>query len=200
VIGSLRGVVLERGAPSSVLVEVGGVGYLVTVTPRVFGELEPTTSCFLYVHHQVREDAETLFGFLTREERESFQILLGAHGVGPTMAMAILATHSPRGLHNVVLTSDLAALTMVPGVGKKTAERLMVELRGKFDLLDVSAGSDTINTGATSVLSNLRDALSGLGYEQDEIRGVLSELNPDQDETLEKSLRDALNILGVRRA
>ena len=199
-IGSLRGVVLERGAPSSVLVEVGGVGYLVTVTPRVFGELEPTTSCFLYVHHQVREDAETLFGFLTREERESFQILLGAHGVGPTMAMAILATHSPRGLHNVVLTSDLAALTMVPGVGKKTAERLMVELRGKFDLLDVSAGSDTINTGATSVLSNLRDALSGLGYEQDEIRGVLSELNPDQDETLEKSLRDALNILGVRRA
>ena len=136
-IGSLRGTVLERNAPTHVLVEVAGVGYIVAVTPRVFGELEPTTACFLYIHHQVREDAQTLFGFLTREERDSFQILIAAHGVGPAMAMAILATHSPKGLQNIVITSDLAALTMVPGVGKKTAERLLVELRGKFDMLDL---------------------------------------------------------------
>ena len=198
-IGSLRGTVLERMAPSQVLVEVGGVGYLVTVTPRVFGELEPTTSCFLHVHHQVREDAQTLFGFTSRDERECFQILLGAHGVGPAMAMAILGTHSPRGLHNVVVTSDLAALTMVPGVGKKTAERLLVELRGKFDLFDLPSGA-TGSTGGGSRVADLREALVGLGYDNDEIRSVLSEMNPSDDVPVEQSLREALAILGARRA
>ena len=82
-IGSLRGSVIERIAPSSVLVEVGGVGYFVTVTPRVFGELEPTTQCFLYVHHHIREDSQTLFGFTSRDDRDCFDILLGAHGVAP---------------------------------------------------------------------------------------------------------------------
>ena len=199
-IGSLRGVVLERTPPHHVLIEVSGVGYLVVVTPRVFGELEPTTSCFLNIHHQVREDAQTLFGFLSREERETFQILLGAHGVGPSMAMAILATHSPGGLRNVVLTSDIAGLTMVPGVGKKTAERLLVELRGKFDVLDIPSHDGSAQSSATSVLSDLREALTGLGYDNEEIRGVLSELNPSEGESLEKALRDALNVLGARRA
>jgi len=199
VIGSLRGVVLERTAPAHVLLEVAGVGYLVAVTPRVFAELEPTTSCFLYVHHQVREDAQTLFGFTTRDERECFQILLGAHGVGPAMAMAILGTHSPRGLHNVVITSDIAALTMVPGVGKKTAERLLVELRGKFDLFDVpvSAGG---GTQASSRIADLREALSGLGYDNEEIRAVLSEMTPPEDAPVEQVLREALALLGARRA
>ena len=199
-IGSLRGVVLERMPPHHVLIEVAGVGYLVSVTPRVFGELEPTTSCFLHIHHQVREDAQTLFGFLSREERETFQILLGAHGVGPAMAMAILATHSPGGLRNVVLTSDIAGLTMVSGVGKKTAERLLVELRGKFDLLEIPSHDGFAQSTSTSVLSDLREALTGLGYDNEEIRGVLSELNPGDGESLEKALRDALNILGARRA
>ena len=198
-IGSLRGTVLERNAPAHVLVEVSGVGYIVTVTPRVFGELEPTTACFLYVHHQVREDAQTLFGFLSREERDSFQILIAAHGVGPSMAMAVLATHSPKGLANIVITSDLAALTMVPGVGKKTAERLLVELRGKFDMLDLPNISGAESQG-TSSLGDLREALVGLGYDNEEIRSVLSELNPATDATLEKVLRDALQILGARRA
>lgn len=199
-IGSLRGVVLERMAPQHVLVEVSGVGYLVAVTPRVFGELEPTTSCFLHIHHQVREDAQTLFGFLSREERETFQILIGAHGVGPSMAMAILATHSPGGLRNVVITSDIAGLTMVPGVGKKTAERLLVELRGKFDVLDIPSPDHAGQSSSHAVLSDLREALTGLGYDNEEIRGVLSELNLGDGDSLEKALRDALNMLGARRA
>jgi Holliday junction DNA helicase RuvA len=202
-IGSLRGTVLERIAPSTVLVEAAGVGYLVVVTPRVFAELEPTTSCFLHVHHHIREDSQTLYGFTTRDERQCFDILLGAHGIGPAMAMAIVGAHSPRGLHNIVITSDVGALTMVPGVGKKTAERLLVELRGKFDLFDVAPAHGAIgspSSGRTSVVADLREALLGLGYGNDEIRDVMSELSPSEDMALERTLRDALAILGARRA
>lgn len=202
-IGSLRGTVLERIVPSTVLVEVGGVGYLVAVTPRVFAELEPTTSCFLHVYHHIREDSQTLFGFTTRDDRQCFDILLGAHGIGPAMAMAILGTHSPRGLHNIVITSDVGALTMVPGVGKKTAERLLVELRGKFDVFDVAPAHGANGSGAvgrSNVVADLREALLGLGYGNDEIRDVMSELSPSEDMALDRILRDALAILGARRA
>jgi Holliday junction DNA helicase RuvA len=202
-IGSLRGIVLERIVPSTVLVEVGGVGYLVVVTPRVFAELEPTTSCFLHVHHHIREDSQTLYGFTTRDDRQCFDILLGAHGIGPAMAMAILGTHSPRGLHNIVITSDVGALTMVPGVGKKTAERLLVELRGKFDVFDVAPAHGAAGapaSGRSSVVADLREALLGLGYGNDEIRDVMSELSPSDDVALDRILRDALAILGARRA
>ena len=203
-IGSLRGTVLERIAPSAVLVEVSGVGYFVTVTPRVFAELEPTTSCFLYVHHHIREDSQTLFGFTSRDDRDCFNILLGAHGIGPAMALAILGTHSPRGLHHIVITSDIGALTMVPGVGKKTAERLLVELRGKFDVFDTvpTAGSAAGVAGSarSSSVADLREALLGLGYGNEEIREVMSELAPGDDAALDQMLRDALSILGARRA
>ena len=95
-IGSLRGEVLERGGDGSVLVDVGGVGYLVTVSPKALGELEPTTTTFLYIHHHIREDDQTLYGFLTRDERTTFKDLIATHGVGPALAMAILA-HLPAG-------------------------------------------------------------------------------------------------------
>lgn len=202
-IGSLRGTVLERIVPSTVLVEVGGVGYLVVVTPRVFAELEPTTSCFLHVHHHIREDSQTLYGFTTRDDRQCFDVLLGAHGIGPAMAMAILGTHSPRGLHNIVITSDVGALTMVPGVGKKTAERLLVELRGKFEVFDTAPAHGATGapaSGRSSVVADLREALLGLGYGNDEIRDVMSELSPSDDVALDRVLRDALAILGARRA
>ena len=203
-IGSLRGTVLERIVPSTVLVEVGGVGYFVVVTPRVFGELEPTTSCFLHVHHHIREDAQTLYGFTSRDERECFQVLIAAHGVGPALALAILGTHSPRGLHHVMLTSDVAALTMVPGVGKKTAERLLVELRGKFDAFDAPVndvvGANGASSSAGSSVADLREALAGLGYGNDEIRDVMSEMSTSGDMALDQMLREALAILGARRA
>ena len=118
-IGSLRGEILERIAPSTVLMEVQGVGYLCTVTSSTFAELEPTVSAFLYVHHHIREDAQTLYGFLTRTERDTFEILVATHGIGPAMAMAILSTYAPTSLVSIVASGDTAALTVVPGVGKK---------------------------------------------------------------------------------
>lgn len=195
-IGSLRGTVLERSGEGVVLIEVGGVGYLVTVTPRTLAELEPTTTAFLHVHHHIREDAQTLFGFLARDERRTFEVLIGTHGVGPSMAMAILATHSPAALVDIVAAADLASLTLVPGVGKKTAERLLVELKNRLSIpvLDpVGVGS----AAGGSALADVRDALGGLGYGPEEIREVLREV-PAGDAP--EMLREALKLLGARRA
>lgn len=196
-IGSLRGVVVERNAGSTVLLEVAGVGYLVHVTPRTLAELEPTSQAFMYVHHHIREDAQTLFGFLEKEERLAFDTLIATHGIGPSMAMSILATHSPRALIDIVATNDHGALTLVPGVGKKTAERLLIELRGKLQLpiLDVV---DESRPAGTSVMTDVREALTGLGYSSEEIREVLRDLSAA--DSAEQVLRQALNALGVRRA
>jgi holliday junction DNA helicase RuvA len=195
-IGSLRGQVIERSLDGVVLLEVGGVGYLVTVTPRTLAELEPTTSAFLYVHHHIREDAQTLFGFPTREERSTFDVLIATHGVGPSLAMAILATHSPAALVDIVASADLASLTLVPGVGKKTAERLLVELKSRLDLPILESVSAP--GGGSSAVAEVREALSGLGYGTDEIREVLRDL-PAGAEAADL-LRDALKVLGAKRA
>lgn len=195
-IGSLRGTVLERFTPGTVLLEVAGVGYLCTVTSATFAELEPTVSTFLHVHQHIREDAQTLFGFVTRVERDTFNVLIATHGIGPSMAMAILSTYSPTALVTVVTSGDLGALTVVPGVGKKTAERLMVELKSRLNLegLSVVDPTDTVQSSAADV----REALSALGYAPDEVRDTMRLLtNADSAETM---LRDALALLGARRA
>ncbi len=194
-IGSLRGSVLERLDDGRVLVEVGGVGYLVTVTPRTLAELEPTSPVFLYIHHHIREDAQTLFGFLRRDERAAFDVLIATHGIGPALAVAILGTHSPTALVDIVAGSDLGALTLVPGVGKKTAERLLVELRNRLNLPML----DSLTTsGGSTAIGNVREALSGLGYAPEEIRDAMREL--PESASAEDLLRDALRLLGVRRA
>ncbi len=194
-IGSLRGEVLERTVDGAVLVEVNGVGYLVTVSNRVLAELEPGSSVFLFVHHYIREDAQTLFGFTSRDDRTTFQTLIAAHRIGPALAMAILATHPPAALFDVVSNNDVDAMTLVPGVGKKTAERLIIELR---DRLSVPMLSDGGGGGTASVVADVRDALAGLGYGTDEIRDVLRELPSDADAAT--LLRDALKTLGARHA
>ena len=195
-IGSLRGSVLERNQDGTLLLEVSGVGYVIAVSPRALAELEPGTTAFLYVHHHIREDAQTLFGFTTREERVTFQVLIGTHGVGPTMAGALLATHPPSALVDVVASGDTAALTMVPGVGKKTAERLLVELKNRLSI-QVLEGVGGVN-GEPSALAEVREALGGLGYGADEIRDVLGSAAADADSAT--LLRDALKSLGARRA
>ena len=195
-IGSLRGVVLERFTPSTVLLEVGGVGYLCSVTTSTFAELEPTVTTFLHIHHHIREDAQTLFGFVSRTERDTFNVLIAPHGIGPAMAMAILSTYSPTALITIVSSGDIAALTVVPGVGKKTAERLMVELKSRLHLEGIvdSGSSDTVQSTAADV----REALTALGYAPEEIRDAMRQLPGGGDS--ESMLRDALALLGARRA
>jgi Holliday junction DNA helicase RuvA len=198
-IGSLRGVVLERTSDGEVLLEVAGVGYRVVVSPRTLAELEPGSPAFLHVHHHLREDAELLYGFVSRDERLTFEMLLKANGVGPALAMGILSTHTPAALRDIVATADLASLCLVPGVGKKTAERLLIELKNRLSLPDgvvpvgVPAGA-----GGSSALMDVREALAQLGYSPEEVREALRDLSPNSDASI--LLRDALKVLGARRA
>jgi Holliday junction DNA helicase RuvA len=195
-IGSLRGAVLERNTGGEVLVEVHGVGYRVVVTPSTLSELREGKETFLHVHHHIREDAQTLYGFTSRDERVCFEALIGAHGVGPSLAMAILGVHAPDALRQVVATSDEASLCLVPGVGKKTAARLLIELKSRFDVPEMASVS---SSGApTSVTAEVREALAGLGYGNDEIRDVLRDVTATGDSAT--LLREALRQLGSRRA
>jgi len=199
VIGSLRGTVLERGADAEVLIEVHGVGYRVTVTPRTLASLDVGTEAFLHVHHHIREDAQALYGFAGRDERVCFEALLGAHRVGPALALAILGTHGPGELRRVVADGDVAALTLVPGVGKQTAARLLLELKGRLD----GTGFDglvpsTNGNGGPTATQAVAEALAGLGYTTEEIRDALRELDGGTDPSV--LLRDALKVLAVRRA
>ena len=196
-IGSLRGTLLDRTTDGEVLVEVAGVGYRVTVAPTTAATVgEVGDEVFVHVHHHIREDAQHLYGFTTREERLSFEALLSAHGVGPALALAILSVHDPAALRQVIAEQDTAALTLVPGVGKKTAERLLIELQSKLDIpeLDVAASRVDLTEGSTA-RGDVIDALAELGYGPDEVRAVVADLPADGDTSV--LLRTALQRLSL---
>ena len=195
-IGSLRGTLLDRSLDGDVLIEVGGVGYRVTVAPTAAPAVgEIGDDVFLWVHHHIREDAQTLYGFATREERVCFEALLGAHGVGPALALAILSVHGPGALRDVIATQDVSALCLVPGVGAKTAARLLVELQSRLDLPDIDL-TPTATGGAVapSARRDVTEALAGLGYGPDEVRRVVDDLPDGEPADL---LREALRRLAV---
>ena len=205
-IGQLRGRVVQRSAEGEVIIDVAGVGYRVTVTPSTAaslvtgGESEAT----LNVHTHVREDAIVLYGFVHDDERRCFEVLLGSHGVGPALALAIMAALSPASLSTAVLEDDLDTLCTVPGVGRKTAARLLIELKSRLDLPDLSfdqgagarVGADPMLRANRTSRSEARAALSELGYAPDEIRGALDGLRDDVG--VEEMLRLALRELASR--
>ncbi len=202
-IASLRGRLLHRGA-GEVLVEVAGIGYVVVVSPTTVVALgEVGDEAFVWVHHHVREDAETLYGFGTRDEKVTFEALLGAHGVGPSMALAILSVHAPPALVRILADDDVAALCLVPGVGKKTAARLLVELKSRLDVPDsgvvpsVHGGGSLVTPAERTATTDVREALAGLGYGPDEIRAATAELADDSDASA--MLRQALQRLASAR-
>jgi holliday junction DNA helicase RuvA len=206
VIGSLRGTLLHRGA-SELLVEVGGVGYRCTVAPATavtVGELG--AEVFLHVHHHVREDAQTLYAFASLEERFCFEALLGAHGVGPALALAILSVHAPLALRQVLADDDVAALCLVPGVGRKTAARLLIELKTRLDVpeldgipIAVPGGDGDGSAPAPPARAEVREALAGLGYGPDEVREALAALPTDAPDDTAVLLRHALRALAGAR-
>lgn len=194
-IGSVRGTVLERTATGEVLVEVGGVGYRCLVPLSALAGLGPGHAAFLVTHLHVREDAMTLYGFPTRDERDTFEVLIGASGVGPKLALAILSVHPPGALRRAVAEDDLDALCLVPGIGKRTAQKLMVELAARLDVPDLDLRDDGV-TPAAPARGEVRAALSELGYGTDEIRAAVADLPADG--AVEDLLRDALRRLAVK--
>ena len=201
-IGSLRGELLDRG-DAEITVDVGGVGYRVLVSPTTAVSLgEVGHEVFCWVHHHQREDAVTLYGFATKDERMCFEALIGAHGVGPALALAILSIHSPPALARILAEDDLGALCLVPGVGKKTAARLLIDLKSRLSIPDLGhapalTGSTTTEAGTDTARADVRVALVELGYTDGEVREVMADLPVDGDAGV--LLRDALQRLGAAR-
>jgi Holliday junction DNA helicase RuvA len=200
-IGSLRGTLLDRSLTGEILIEVGGVGYRVQAGPATSARLgDLGGEVFAWIHHHVREDADTLYGFASRDERDAFEALLGAHGVGPALAMAILSVHPPVNLARVLADDDVAALCLVPGVGKKTAARLLIELKAKLDIplteASIAAGGGSGGGVGPSARSDVRDALAELGYGPEEIAEATRELPEGDPGTL---LKEALRRLAGAR-
>jgi Holliday junction DNA helicase RuvA len=198
VIGSLRGTLLDRPSPTEVVVEVGGVGYRVSVPTSTLAVLGGTGDpVFLHVHTHVREDAIVLYGFAHADERRCFEALLGAHGVGPALALAILSALSPATLSTAVLEDDVDTLCLVPGVGKKTAARLLLELKARLDLPELGGGGGLPAAAPGSPRGEARAALVELGYGPEEIAAALS--SADDGATVEELVRAALRELARSR-
>jgi Holliday junction DNA helicase RuvA len=175
-IASVRGTVLAL-APDSAVVEVGGVGIAVHCTPGTLAGLRVGSAAALDTSLVVREDSLTLYGFADADEKSLFELLQTASGVGPRLAQAVLAVHSPDAVRRAVATSDLRALTLVPGIGRKGAERLVLELK---DRIGSVTGSDT-TTGAGVVAppawqEQVRDGLVGLGWSAKEAEQAVAKV------------------------
>jgi Holliday junction DNA helicase RuvA len=194
VIASLRGriaAVLDDG----VIIEVGGVGYRVFLTAKSLATLPRDGEALIHTVTYVREDTLALYGFPTTTERHAFELLLGATGVGPKLALAVLGVHAPDALWQAIRAGDVDALTRVPGVGRKSAARLMLELRGRIGDDDTTLPGET----ATPVFAEVREALAALGYGPAEIKDAMSALPADAGtSTTAELLKVALRTLSGR--
>ncbi len=193
-IGSLRGKLTDK-RPNVVLLDVGGVGYQVQIPLSTFaalGALHDETT--LLIHTHVREDQFNLFGFFTAREKQCFELLISASGVGPSLALKILSGMGIEELVPAIRKGDLAQLVRIPGVGKKTAERMVVELRDKLAAVDVrEAGKPATRS---QLESDVASALVNLGYDERSVERAIEKARTSSDSDFETLLRTSLQILG----
>jgi Holliday junction DNA helicase RuvA len=196
-IGQLRGRLTDK-RPNQVLVDVGGVGYVVQVPLSTFAALgELHTEVTLLIHTHVREDALSLYGFLSSREKHFFEMLLSASGVGPSLALKILSGMSVEELVPAIRGSDLGRLTKIPGVGRKTAERIVVELKDKLDAVTVEVERPAASSPA-GVEADVVSALVNLGYEARAAESAVTDARRENGAgNFEKLLRTSLQSLSA---
>lgn len=190
-IASLQGTVLKRGA-DFVVVGVGGVGVLVFVPRSVLEDTAVNQSIFLHTHLIVREAELTLYGFKHEDELQLFEVLLGVKGIGPKVGVAIISTLSPELLKSAIVREETAVLQRVPGIGKKTAERIMFDLRDK---LDFTAGADTAVSLVTDSDAEVIEFLTALGFSIIEAQTALQKI-PRDIKNVDERVQTALQLLG----
>ena len=188
-IGRIQGKILEK-IPPYILVDCNGVGYEIEVPMTTFYDLpEVGSEVELLTHFLVREDAQLLFGFATDQERIIFRKLLKVNGIGAKASLSILSGMTVNELTHSIQTKDVNSLTKIPGVGKKTAERLILELKDKFSDTEFTSSK---NKGS-SELSDIQNALLALGYNQKDILTVTKDL--DANVTVNDGIKQALKLL-----
>ena len=199
-IASLRGE-LAAVTAEGVVVDVHGVGYDVRVPATALATLPPVgETVSLVILTQVREDAITLYGFRSTEERDLYLALISINQIGPKLAIAILGSITPVELVEAIALGDTKRLSMIPGIGKKSAQRMVLELRDKLptQLGDLPVAELSATPTASSIRGDLIEALEGLGFRRAEIQAALKAVKPTADETLEELLRRALTELSPK--
>jgi holliday junction DNA helicase RuvA len=198
-IASVRGLVAAVG-PDGAVIDVGGVGLAVSCSPGTLARLRVGEQARLATSLVVREDSLTLFGFADDDERSLFELLQTANGVGPKLAQTILAVHPPREIRRAIAGDDIAALIRVPGIGRKGAERIILELRDRIGAVDTAA-TDLRVTPIAPWREQLRHALAGLGFTGKEAADAIDVVGADAGETPDVSalLRQSIQLLGRTR-
>ncbi len=198
-ISSVRGEVLEVALDHAVI-EAAGIGYRVNATPSTLATLRQGTQARLVTAMIVREDSMTLYGFPDSDTRDLFLTLVSVSGVGPRLAMATLAVHDAPALRQALADGDVAALTRVPGIGKRGAERMVVELRDKVGPAGVASSGAAPPVNGHAVRSPVVEALVGLGFAAKQAEEATDNvLANDHDATTSSALRAALSLLGKPR-
>jgi len=193
-IGSLIGLIKEK-KPSLLLLEVNGVGYEINVPLSTSFQLpKKGESAYLLTHLIVREDQHTLYGFATEEERNLFRTLIKISGVGAKMALTILSGINVNGFVQSVINEDIDTLVHLPGIGKKTAERLIVEMKDRIDGITDNLESSARSTSKNSIVIEARNALVNLGYKNNEAKKILDNIDTN-GLSVEELLRQALKSL-----
>ncbi len=195
----LRGVVAEKGT-DRVIIDVGGIGYCCFVSPSALSNLPPPGSeAMIHTHLHVREDAVSLYGFVSAEELRLFELLLGVSGVGPKVGLGIISSISPPDFYKAVLFEDDEALTLVPGIGRKTAQRLILELRDKIGVKKREGTRSRAGT-ALDPAGQAEEALIALGYSRgeaaDAVRGAREDGSPDMslEDLIHRGLRSLAKV------
>ena len=185
-------------APDFIILDVNGVGYRVQIPLSTYYGLPAEGGAIsLQIHTSVKEDAINLYGFRTQKEKELFQLLIGVSGVGPKLANGILSNSEPAELADSLLRGDLARLSAIPGIGKKTAERLVLELKEKVQKLGMAqeqVGAAPV-AGKQEIREDVISALINLGYKESVVQKALGEVRIAEDATVESILKQALKVL-----
>ena len=200
-IGWLNGQIVDKHQPGKLVMDVNGVGYDVETSLNTFFQIETQNKAVgLHIHTVVREDALLLYGFLEKQERALFRALIKVNGVGPKLAMAILSSISPDEFIQCIHHENSALLTKLPGIGKKTAERLVVEMRDSIKQFGETAYSDSSNKPMNLKMRSPDEAISALealGYKPQEALKVVNKID-DGIKSCEQLIREALQILASR--
>lgn len=189
-IGYLNGT-LAAADESGCIIDVAGVGYRLACSGTTLSGLPGVgDDARLFTHLHVREDILALYGFISEAERSMFEALIGVSGIGPKVALQLCSAFAPDAFRRALVTEDVDGICSVPGIGKKTAGRVVLELKEKLDLPDLAIVGTRRDT-----LTQARSALENLGYSPGEVRAALGELRPDDDESVEAVVRSALKVL-----
>ncbi|MFQ3227943.1 MAG: Holliday junction DNA helicase RuvA [Porticoccaceae bacterium] len=197
-IGQIKGIIIAKQAPD-LLVDVQGIGYEVLVSLGTFFDIpEIGGAVTLHTHFVVREDAQLLFGFATLEERALFRQLIKVNGVGPKMALAILSGMSASEFALAVHNNDIATLVKLPGVGKKTAERLVIEMRDKVDIAQINDFGSATAGKHPDIKQEAESALTALGYKPQDAAKMISRVSDEEITSTEQLIRRALKNMVSR--